>query len=147
MSLFEETFEIAVFILGFRRRPVLLIPRCLQSQQDCVVRPLGGRQRYCASSDINPADSLCRMAQKVQTERAEKSPCLCLPRSLLCHSVQRICFNSINNYSVKFSETQLLYSHLLVFILLTKICLSHCLSILYSSCNEYEEICPPPGLD
>lgn len=22
-------------------------PGCLQSQQDCVVRPLGGRQRYC----------------------------------------------------------------------------------------------------
>lgn len=72
-----------VFIFGFRQWNVLLLPGCLQSQQDCVVRPLGGRQRYCASSDINPADSLCRMVQKVQTERAENSPYLCLTRSLL----------------------------------------------------------------
>lgn len=127
---FEVAFEIADFILGFRKTTVLLVSECPQSQQDCIARPLGGRQRYCASSDINPSDSLCRTVQKVQTERAENSPYPCLSRSLLCCSVKRMLFNNINNHPINFCKKYIMMESLLISSFSwPNFLLSHCLSI------------------
>ncbi len=104
--IWSDIWNSRVFSLGFRQSTVLLVTGCLQSQQDCVARPLGGRQRYCASSDINPSDSLCRMVKKVQTERAENSHCFCLTRSLLCSSEKGTYFNNNNHHPDNFCETQ-----------------------------------------
>lgn len=69
--IWSATWNGSVSILGFRQRHFLLVPGCVQRQQDGAVGALGWRQRCCASSDMIPAD---RTALKVQSERAGSSP-------------------------------------------------------------------------
>lgn len=55
----RDVWKSCVFILGFSAEKQSA-GLCLQSQRDCVFRALRARQRrHCASSDIQPADSVC----------------------------------------------------------------------------------------
>lgn len=87
----------SVFYFSFQTKTCPFAPPgCLQSQQDCVVRPLGGRRRYCCFIRYKARRQSAQGGNgKVQTERAANSPRLRLTRSLLRSSVKGIHFNSV----------------------------------------------------
>lgn len=75
--IWSATWNGSVSILGFRQRRFLLVPGCVQRQQDGAVGALGWRQRCCASSDMIAADSTESSEWKGRKLSVWLDRCLC----------------------------------------------------------------------